>query len=83
MVRYELREQHIFVEECDPPGRRWHIVESGRQRALCGRTVDTAAVARPVAELADIAPGCFCDPCEQIRRGAAGRPLSGDWHEDD
>jgi hypothetical protein len=82
MVRYELREQHIVVADCDPPGL-WHIVEAGRPRALCGHTVDTGAVARPVAELADIDPECSCDPCEQIHRGAAGRALSEDWHSAD
>ena len=79
MVRYELREQHVVVVDCDPPGL-WHIVEVGRSRALCGQAVDTAAVARALAELVEIDPACCCDPCEQIHRGAAGRPLDSDWH---
>ncbi|WP_042378124.1 hypothetical protein [Streptacidiphilus melanogenes] len=78
MVGYELRGQHIDLQDCDPPGL-WHIVEAGRLRALCGHTVDTAAAARPVAELGDIDPECCCDPCEQIHRRAAGRPLNEDW----
>jgi hypothetical protein len=80
MTGYELREQYITPEDCESSGL-WHIVEAGRLRALCGHTVDSAAAARPLAELADIDPDCCCDPCEQIHRGAAGRGLDQDWHE--
>ncbi|WP_042364069.1 hypothetical protein [Streptacidiphilus neutrinimicus] len=78
MVGYELREQHIELRDCEPAGL-WHVVESGRPRALCGHTVDTGAAARSLVELADIDPRCCCDPCREIHRGAAGRPLKEDW----
>jgi hypothetical protein len=78
MVTYELREQYVTPHDCEPSGL-WHIVETGRLLALCGHRVDTAATARPLAELGDIDPDCCCDPCEQIHQGAAGRPLNEDW----
>jgi hypothetical protein len=81
VVTYELREQYITPEDCEPFGL-WHIVETGRLRALCGHTVDTAAAARALAELAEIDPNCYCDPCTQIHQGAAGRALDQDWHNE-
>ncbi|WP_157597345.1 hypothetical protein [Streptacidiphilus rugosus] len=77
---YELREQYVTPQDCEPDGL-WHIVEAGRLVALCGHTVDTKAAARMLAELADIDPDCCCDPCEQIHRGAAGRALNEKWRK--
>lgn len=78
MISYELREQYVTPDNCEPSGL-WHIVEAGGLRALCGHTVDTAATARPLAELSEIDSDCCCDPCEQIYEVAAGRGLSEDW----
>jgi hypothetical protein len=50
-------------------------------RALCGHTVDTAA-ARALAELGEIDPDCYCDPCTRIHQGAAGRALDQDWRKE-
>lgn len=80
MVGYELREQYLTPVDCEASGL-WHIVEIGRLLALCGHTVDTGAAARPLSDLDGIDADCRCDPCEQIHRGAAGRPLNGDWHD--
>ncbi|WP_037606786.1 hypothetical protein [Streptacidiphilus rugosus] len=71
---YELREQFITSEDCMPAGK-WHIVESGWMRALCGHSVALDEAARPLADLSDIDLDCACDKCEQIHRDIAARGL--------